>query len=70
MKSESVGEFGVWQRKKVDVNLVSCKIFVLNFVNSFVYDFKVNFKYPLQIYCILWFALRNVSGGSPNVLRN
>lgn len=44
MKSESVREFGVWQRKKVDVNLVSCKRFVLNSVNSFVYDFNVNLK--------------------------
>lgn len=63
MKSESVGEFGVWQREKVYVNSVSCKRFVLNFVNSFVYDFNVNLKNPLQIDCILWFALRNVSGG-------
>lgn len=48
--------------EKVDVNLVSCKRFVLNFVNSFVYDFNVNLKYPLQIDFILWFALRNVIG--------
>lgn len=60
MKSESIGEFGVWQRKKVDVNLVSCKRFMLNFVNSFLLMILMwiwSFHYKLIAFCGLHYVM-------------